>query len=616
MVYRCEGCGTWFKKSQLIAPDGRMETIVQCEVCPVSTRIKEYKETHVARGYDFLENAHFSSAITEFNRKLQEDRNRNTSSVDAYIGLALAKYEVQTVYEDDDKIANKDIPPEMTCYKYNRMLFEDSSEYRSAKEIIAQIQDESLQESELRRLENFRDYIDGVKAAYDEMARQRIKYQLFLAYDDRSARPEDGLLKAVKLMNKMPDGIRRVFIPNMEDSKNDPIKYEARILYALYNSNAMLALIDGNVGNRLMDMYSRYETAIDTTASKSSLGFVCYRGVVPIHTKNHEHSVDHNVFRYMHAEDLKPIVKFVCGFNGVIAGTEEVITVSPPQPEPKNPETVSAAASMAPVVDGSNQIQFGHYPQKAEKNKAIENYFRRFGKPDETDAKGWTPLFYRKTDGKPYTWFRDEVIKEKKYRGIYFSQYREIMTVRDSDMIPSIQRIEKYYPEQFHIFRFAPIYWNIVERIEAPYKRYTLIPSMSLDTQPFNDREQSGAWDVSTLRLWLNSVFLQTAFSEEEREYLNVLGTERVFLLDEGMDLGNTRIMAAVLNANLGATDYFRCLGGKVDRGLVSRFWIRTENCDGDEAKVLYPHDKGNISHVSCDNSSVAVVPKIYVNIK
>ena len=615
MVYSCQVCGTWFRKDQLFK-DGVLARVVECKACGVANEIERIKkESPVTKGYGYLARGDFGQAVREFNRALEDadlyTETQRTRLLDGYIGRALAEYNVQTIYtEKDDDVADKLQPPRLTCCEYNRSYFSDSFDYRKARSIIRTIQDPRERNLEMDRIEALQKFIDGVKNEYDALAEEDIRYQLFIAYEDDSKDSLFGWKNAQELKKCLPDKVNRVFIPEMEDRTKNPAQYEANILYAVEHSQAMLAIIDDDPDNRLIDLYSRYELVHRGPNGYSPrLGFVCFDSAKEIHTRSHH--ISENVFV---CEDTCGINRFVCLLNGIVVMNEDPDDRRR-RPVPISAPITTASVSLAPVMEGDSRVVFGCYPQRVEKNKAIENHFKCFGRPCAEDDHGWTPLFFHKKDGKPYTWYRDETIQDKKYRGIYYSQYRDITAVRDTDVSPSIQRIRGYLKDQFHVFRFEPIYWNIIERIEKPYKRYTLIPSMSLDSHPFNDCEECGLWDVSTLRAWLNSVFLNTAFSEQEQKYLNMLEDEKVFLVDEKRDLNNPQIRTSIVNFNLGGTDYFRCMGGKVEKN-ISWFWIQAENCFEDKAKVLSLCNRGSIAEMNCDTTTVAVVPKIYVNVK
>ena len=49
-----------------------------------------------------------------------------------------------------------------------------------------------------------------------------------------------------------------------------------------------------------------------------------------------------------------------------------------------------------------------------------------------------------------------------------------------------------------------------------------LISEYALDCKPYDENGESVTWETCSLRQWLNSVFLDTAFTEEEKEMIQV----------------------------------------------------------------------------------------------
>ena len=106
-----------------------------------------------------------------------------------------------------------------------------------------------------------------------------------------------------------------------------------------------------------------------------------------------------------------------------------------------------------------------------------------------------------------------------------------------------------------------------------------------------------------------------TAFSEEEREALFTLqdGEDKVFLIDKDADWNKVKkSRRAVLGS-----DYFKCIGGMCRDYGVNAYWILAddENKSYQEAAVVYPAMNGQISSQYVDNTVVAVVPKIILNL-
>ena len=61
------------------------------------------------------------------------------------------------------------------------------------------------------------------------------------------------------------------------------------------------------------------------------------------------------------------------------------------------------------------------------------------------------------------------------------------------------------------------IEWQV---LDVRYGQALLIARYGLDTKPYNRESESVTWETSSLRRWLNSTFLEKAFTEEERELI------------------------------------------------------------------------------------------------
>ena len=58
------------------------------------------------------------------------------------------------------------------------------------------------------------------------------------------------------------------------------------------------------------------------------------------------------------------------------------------------------------------------------------------------------------------------------------------------------------------------IEWIVIENEQG---KLLLVSKYRLDCKPYNLEEESAVWETSYLRKWLNSVFYNIAFSEEEK---------------------------------------------------------------------------------------------------
>ena len=96
----------------------------------------------------------------------------------------------------------------------------------------------------------------------------------------------------------------------------------------------------------------------------------------------------------------------------------------------------------------------------------------------------------------------------------------------------------KYHKTEKDYFKYEPIKWRI---LQSENGEAFLLSDVILDKQLYNENDKYVTWEKSSLRAWLNKKFINTAFSDEEKEKINiteiinqdnpVYGTDQIFLL-------------------------------------------------------------------------------------
>lgn len=617
MVYTCQICGGWFPKETLEKAISGNEKMICCPYCNSYNDFDQIKTSHVAKGYDCLEYGDFYAASMEFSEALKKASKNvqvlRTQHIDSYLGKALAQHSVQVIY--DEEIAAATAEPEVNCYICNDTFIEDSYEYQTALEIAGEIPDPSERARTVKRITDFARKIDGIKRVYDRKKANNETYQLFIACEDNTVDAESGLNIANKIRDKMPSGIKKVFIQDGDGSRFD-VEYEGSILYAIHHSNCMLAVIDNDADARLMNLYSRYYWAMVTgndTLNEKQLGFVRYKNRVQIHLPGHK--ISDSVFEL--GDDAK-YCKFVCDANKIIyKHVIDIDTITGDKPQTSDSdesltygEMSVSADSAAPKVDG-RVCRFGSYPQRRINDEAIISVFAAEPKPTTLNDNGWQVMF-RNKECKPYTWYKDKTINGKMYRAVFFNRFREIFTIRQTDIPPSVQRMAKYTPMRIYVFAYEEIEWNI---LDISRSGATLVSSVGLDCREFNSCDLSGEWECSTIRQWLNEDFCNTAFTEAEQEYLwKNSDEEKVTILDSDLDISNRNYRERLNSYNISASDYFRCVGGFADRS-IGNFWIKAPVEQPDRAPAVQPHRMNCIVPQCVDNTAVSVLPIIRVKV-
>ena len=159
-----------------------------------------------------------------------------------------------------------------------------------------------------------------------------------------------------------------------------------------------------------------------------------------------------------------------------------------------------------------------------------------------------------------------------------------------------------------------PIVWRILKYVEIDGDIYAqMVTNSNLDVRQY-DMEENVSWENSNLRNWLNSDFLQTAFSEQQQAYM-ISGTEsgELVTIPSVKDIDketigfwrhmNTNYVAE--GGSVGASD--TGLGSKDEYGW---YWIR-----GEENEAMRVSND-SIEECQSNTSYGAVSPMIFVKMR
>ena len=191
--------------------------------------------------------------------------------------------------------------------------------------------------------------------------------------------------------------------------------------------------------------------------------------------------------------------------------------------------------------------------------------------------------------------------------------------------------------------------------------RRLLLAERALDCRPYNEEQKCVTWETCTLRSWLNSEFLETAFSEEELSHIVEVELEnadnafcadtpggdptydRVFLLSldeieryfgiKPIDVVSNEFMDADWELDTDASSaYYACLVCYPTDYAVARgayvwdepdyprcthgcpWWLRSPGQDSDCAAYVYPDGYFNTYGLYVDFDNLAVRPALWVS--
>lgn len=187
-------------------------------------------------------------------------------------------------------------------------------------------------------------------------------------------------------------------------------------------------------------------------------------------------------------------------------------------------------------VDGSTDIStgdyiyLGEYPSTLVTDTGLQKSLlsKTQGYPSLENFKGWTDYgYYVSQKQKTFMWYVDATLsldgQVKKYRGVYFIEYRPVYTACGTSAETTHQDDNGYTLKTLYWFEYTPIKWKV---LESQNGTAMLLSEQIIDSQTFNytiePRQIDGTWYYtsnyaqSSIRKWLNKDFYNLAFTLEE----------------------------------------------------------------------------------------------------
>ncbi len=264
-----------------------------------------------------------------------------------------------------------------------------------------------------------------------------------------------------------------------------------------------------------------------------------------------------------------------------------------------------------------DSIELGSYPQNLVTDETLLNQLNAI-------QLDWISYEYCSGEGrngtmsaKDYMKYADVELNEKKYRAVYFTEYRPdnifYPFYDESQENISCQYSNGYLKNTVYWFEYKPIKWKILDP-----KTGLMLSDFLLDSQPFcntiyekspeiyNDEECTifaNDYPTSSIRKWLNESFINTAFNSSENKilYASQLTTEdqndicdKVFLLSVddvvNKDYGFSSYDSSSITRVTSGTDYAKV------QGLFSTGWrLRSPGLSSLDASYITP--KGAIDN-------------------
>ena len=186
-------------------------------------------------------------------------------------------------------------------------------------------------------------------------------------------------------------------------------------------------------------------------------------------------------------------------------------------------------------------------------------------------------------------------------------------------------------------WEYKPIEWIVLAKEEA---RILLLSRYGLDTQPYNNNIRSIArppyyndlksvtWEICTLRQWLNGIFYDYSFNDEEKNliWLSTLdnpenpryGTpggkptsDRIFLLS--LDEANKYLVSEDMSCCT-PTEWAAYFGeSETESGGNSHWWLRSPGHDSNHASLVTCNGLIVESGIYASSDQIAVRPALWL---
>ena len=133
---------------------------------------------------------------------------------------------------------------------------------------------------------------------------------------------------------------------------------------------------------------------------------------------------------------------------------------------------------------------------------------------------------------------------------LWFGSYPQSkITEKDGDIYTTLKNTDnwdkngdatinniKYHKTEAGYFKYEPIKWRV---LQSENGEAFLLSDVILDKQAYNTDFEYITWEESSLRAWLNGEFMNRAFSDEEKEKINITEIVNQDNSDYGTEGGN-----------------------------------------------------------------------------
>ena len=164
--------------------------------------------------------------------------------------------------------------------------------------------------------------------------------------------------------------------------------------------------------------------------------------------------------------------------------------------------------------------------------------------------------------------------------------------------------------------------WQVLSVQEA---RVFVISRQGLDCRRYNETSEAVLWEDCSLRAWLNSDFIDEAFTAEEQDLILTTEVINSRLGKYGDDGNDTKDRVYILNMDESsryfedaddrkttATQYAIDKGARVDKKNVCSWWLRSRGEIRNKTAYVYVNGKRDYLYVS--NYTLTVRPVMWLS--
>ena len=218
---------------------------------------------------------------------------------------------------------------------------------------------------------------------------------------------------------------------------------------------------------------------------------------------------------------------------------------------------------------------------------------------------------------------------------LWFGSYPQSkITEKDGDIYTTLKNTDnwdkngdatinniKYHTTEAGYFKYEPIKWRV---LQSENGEAFLLSDVILDNQNYN--EDYSTWEESSLRSWLNGEFMNRAFSDEEKEKINITEIVNQDNSDYGTEGGNnisdkiSLLSSAEADENRDGKKYGflndetrKCKTNSFSEMEVALWWLSTGDVSNSTALVYEGIIIGEVYSIDYDNYGVR--PALHLNL-